>query len=261
MGMKKLKRNRESEVSENVDELDLNYNTTEGIKTVLSFEEMGFKIELLRGIYQCAAMERPSDIQQRAFVPIITGHDVIAQARSGTGKTSMIAIAACQLVDTTSSKVQCLILSPTRELAVQTEKFILKVGTFINVKAHGCIGGQSLNEDTRKLKGGVHIVSGTPGRVYDMISRGTLNTRAIKTLFLDEADEMLGQGFKEMIYDVYRLLPPAVQVVLTSATLDKKIWRTTRKIMVDPVQILVKPKNLSLEIMWMAGYQAVLCSS
>lgn len=109
-------------------------------------------------------------------------------------------------------RIQALVLSPTRELATQTEKNILAIGDYMNVQAHACIGGKSVGEDIRKLEAGVHIVSGTPGRVFDMIKRRSLRTREIRTLVLDEADEMLSQGFKEQIYDVYRYLPPETQV-------------------------------------------------
>ncbi|KAL0925552.1 hypothetical protein M5K25_003899 [Dendrobium thyrsiflorum] len=110
-----------------------------------------------------------------------------------------------------SRRVQALILSPTRELAAQTEKVILAIGDYINVQAHACIGGKSIGEDIRKLEYGVHAVSGTPGRVCDMIKRRTLRTRSIKLLILDESDEMLSRGFKDQIYDVYRYLPPDLQ--------------------------------------------------
>ncbi|MBA0573208.1 hypothetical protein Golob_000494, partial [Gossypium lobatum] len=109
-------------------------------------------------------------------------------------------------------RVQALILSPTRELASQTEKVIRTIGDFMNIQAHACIGGKSVGEDIRKLENGVHVVSGTPGRVCDMIKRRTLRTRAIKLLILDESDEMLSRGFKDQIYDVYRHLPPELQV-------------------------------------------------
>ncbi|RRT63868.1 hypothetical protein B296_00042348 [Ensete ventricosum] len=126
----------------------------------------------------------------------------------------MIALSVCQMVDTTMREVQALILSPTRELAAQTEKVILAIGEYITVQGHACIGGKSIGEDIRKLEYGVHVVSGTPGRVCDMIKRRTLLTRAIKILILDEADEMLSRGFKDQIYDVYRYLPPELQFVL-----------------------------------------------
>ncbi|GMN47988.1 hypothetical protein TIFTF001_017172 [Ficus carica] len=189
----------------------LDFVTTEGIEPILSFDQMGIKDDLLRGIYGYG-FEKPSAIQQRAVRPIIEGRDVIAQAQSGTGKTSMIALTVCQLVDTSTREVQALILSPTRELATQTEKVILAIGSYINIQAHSCIGGKSVGEDIRQLEYGVQVVSGTPGRVCDMIKRRTLRTRAIKILILDESDEMLSRGFKDQIYDVYRYLPPELQV-------------------------------------------------
>jgi ATP-dependent RNA helicase len=155
----------------------------EGVKTIKSFEEMGIKEDLLRGIYQYG-FNKPSPIQQRAVTPIIQGRDVIAQAQSGTGKTSMIALTVCHLVDTSIREVQALIVSPTRELASQTEKVISAIGDFTNIQSHACVGGKSVGEDLRKLEHGVHVVSGTPGRVLDMIKRRTLRTRAIKLLVL-----------------------------------------------------------------------------
>ncbi|CDP00972.1 unnamed protein product [Coffea canephora] len=159
----------------------------------------------------------------------------------------MIGLTVCQVVDTKSSEVQALILSPTRELAAQTEQVIQAIGEFINVQVHACIGGKSVGEDIRKLEHGVHVVSGTPGRVCDMIKRRTLRTRAIKLLILDESDEMLSRGFKDQIYDVYRYLPPELQVVLISATLPNEILEITSKFMTDPVRILVKRDELTLE--------------
>ncbi|PON69310.1 DEAD-box ATP-dependent RNA helicase [Parasponia andersonii] len=228
----------------------LEFMTTEGVEPILSFDQMGIKDDLLRGIYGYG-FEKPSAIQQRAVRPIIEGRDVIAQAQSGTGKTSMIALTVCQLVDTSTREVQALILSPTRELASQTEKVILAIGSYINIQAHSCIGGKSVGEDIRQLEYGVHVVSGTPGRVCDMIKRRTLRTRAIKLLVLDESDEMLSRGFKDQIYDVYRYLPPELQVVLISATLPHEILEITNKFMTDPVRILVKRDELTLEVDWL----------
>ncbi|CAL9028638.1 unnamed protein product [Prunus brigantina] len=185
----------------------LGWVTWDGIELITSFDEMGLKDDVLRGIYQYG-YEKPSSIQQRAVRSIVEGHDVIAQAQSGTGKTSMIALSICHLVDTSNREVQALILCPTRELAAQTEKVILAVGNFINIQVHACVGGKSVGEDIRKLEHGVHVVCGTPGRVFDMIKRRTLRTRAIKLLVLDESDEMLSRVFKDQIYDVYRYLPP-----------------------------------------------------
>ncbi|CAO2841697.1 unnamed protein product [Amaranthus hypochondriacus] len=228
------------------DDDKLQFEATEGIEPVNSFDRMGIKDDLLRGIY-AYGFEKPSAIQQRAVLPIIQGRDVIAQAQSGTGKSSMISLAVCQMVDTSTREVQALILSPTRELASQTEKVIMAIGLHMNIQAHACIGGKSVGEDIRKLEYGVHVVSGTPGRVCDMIKRRTLRTRNIKLLILDESDEMLSRGFKDQIYDVYRYLPPELQVVLISATLPNEILEITNKFMTDPVKILVKRDELTLE--------------
>ena len=223
------------------------FETTKDVQVVSSFDAMGLKDQLLRGVYQYG-FEKPSAIQQRAIMPIISGRDVIAQAQSGTGKTSLIALTLCQLIDAAQPDTQALVLSPTRELAIQTEKNILALGDYLKVKAYSCIGGKSVGQDIRALEGGgAQIVSGTPGRVFDMIQRRALRTRAIKTLVLDEADEMLGKGFREQIYDVYRYLPPETQVVLVSATLPHDVLEMTHKFMTDPVRILVRRDELTLE--------------
>nr|GEV52037.1 eukaryotic initiation factor 4A-3 [Tanacetum cinerariifolium] len=140
-----------------------------------------------------------------------------------------------------------LLMATIEEAPGSTEKQILAIGDFISIQAHACVGGKSVGEDIRKLENGVHVVSGTPGRVCDMIKRRTLRTRAIKLLILDESDEMLSRGFKDQIYDVYRYLPPELQVCLVSATLPNEILEMTSKFMTDPVRILVKRDELTLE--------------
>lgn len=191
--------------------------------------------------------EKPSAIQQRAILPILRGRDVIAQAQSGTGKTATFSISMLQTIDTTLRDTQALVLSPTRELATQIQSVVLALGDYMNVQCHACIGGTSVGEDIRKLEYGQHIVSGTPGRVFDMIRRRHLRTKNIKMLILDESDELLNMGFKDQIYDIYRYLPPATQVVLVSATLPHDVLEMTTKFMTDPVRILVKRDELTLE--------------
>lgn len=172
---------------------------------------------------------------------------MIAQAQSGTGKTATFSISALQSIDTSIRETQALILSPTRELATQIQSVVLALGDYMNVQCHACIGGTSMGEDIKKLDYGQHIVSGTPGRVFDMIKRRHLRTRHLKMLILDEADEMLSKGFKEQIYDVYRYLPPSTQVVLLSATLPQDVLEITSKFMTDPIRVLVKRDELTLE--------------
>jgi len=228
------------------DDTKLEFETSVDVEVVSKFESMNLKEELLRGIFNYG-FEKPSAIQQRAIAPIVKGRDVIAQAQSGTGKTATFSISSLQVIDTQTRETQVLILSPTRELATQIQKVIYALGDSMSVQVHACIGGKSIADDIKKLESGVHIVSGTPGRVFDMIQKRSLRTRNIKMLILDEADEMLSRGFKEQIYDVYRYLPPNTQVVLVSATLPHEVLEMTTKFMSDPIRILVKRDELTLE--------------
>jgi len=216
-----------------------------------TFDAMNLKPSLLRGIYSYG-FERPSAIQQRAIRPILSGRDVIAQSQSGTGKTAVFAISALQILEDRMSDTQVIILSPTRELAEQSQRVVSSLGDYMNVNCHACIGGKNLGNDIRILSGEsksgtAQIISGTPGRVFDLIQRRALSTRALKAFIIDEADEMLRKGFKEQIYDIYRFLPPQTQVVLVSATLPMEVLDMTSKFMDDPVRILVKRDELTLE--------------
>ncbi|KAL6778478.1 EIF4A [Auxenochlorella protothecoides x Auxenochlorella symbiontica] len=121
------------------------------------------------------------------------------------------------------------------------------LGDYLGVKCHACVGGTSVREDTRILQGGVHVIVGTPGRVYDMLRRRALRADAIRMFVLDEADEMLSRGFKDQIYDIFQLLPPKIQVGVFSATLPPEALELTRKFMNKPVRILVKRDELTLE--------------
>eukprot|EP01038_Epipyxis_sp_PR26KG_P012387 gene12387-16615_t len=242
----KKRKGNELEKTEYDAEEGLDITLSDDVEICSSFDSMRLKEDLLRGIY-AYGFEKPSAIQQRAIIPIIQGRDVIAQSQSGTGKTAVFSIGILQLLDSSSNETQALTLSPTRELAEQTQKVLLSLGDFMNVQCHACIGGKSIGEDIRRLDFGVQVVSGTPGRVFDMIQRKHLRTRNIKVLIIDEADEMLNKGFKEQIYDIYRYLPPETQVVLASATLPQEVLDMTKMFMNEPVRILVKRDELTLE--------------
>jgi len=211
-----------------------------------NFDDMNLKEELLRGIY-AYGFEKPSAIQQRAIVPCIKGMDVIAQAQSGTGKTATFSIAILEKIDTSLRECQALILAPTRELAQQIQKVVMSLGDYMGAQCHACIGGTSVREDMRKLDVGQHIVVGTPGRVFDMISRKVLRPNDIKQFVLDEADEMLSRGFKDQIYDVFRHLNNEIQVILLSATMPAEVLEVTTRFMREPIRILVKKEELTLE--------------
>ncbi|XP_057302304.1 eukaryotic initiation factor 4A-I-like [Hydractinia symbiolongicarpus] len=215
-------------------------------ETVDNFDDMNLRENLLRGIF-AYGFEKPSAIQQRAIMPAIKGYDVIAQAQSGTGKTATFSIAILQQIDFSLTQCQALVLAPTRELAQQIQKVVLALGDYQKVKCHACIGGTAVRSDLQILNEGVHCVVGTPGRVFDMISRGALSTEYMKMFVLDEADEMLSRGFKDQIYDVFRKLPSSIQVILLSATMPDDVLEVTKRFMRDPINILVKKEELTLE--------------
>jgi len=212
-----------------------------------SFDDLDLQEGLLRGIYSYG-FEKPSAIQQRGIKPMLDGRDTIGQAQSGTGKTATFVIGMLQRLEPERSICQALCLAPTRELATQIHRVSLALGHHLDVRCHACIGGTALRDDIEKLRQGQHMVVGTPGRVYDMISkRRCLRVDDLSMFVLDEADEMLSQGFKEQIYDIFKTLPATVQVCLFSATMAPEILDLTNKFMRDAVRILVKKDELTLE--------------
>jgi len=211
-----------------------------------TFDDMGLQENLLRGIY-AYGFEKPSAIQQRAILPMLKGHDTIAQAQSGTGKTAAFTVSTLQLTDVNKRHCQAMILAPTRELAQQIQKVAVALGDYLKMEIHCCVGGTAVRDDIRKLQEGVHIVVGTPGRVFDMINRGALRLEACRLFILDEADEMLSRGFKDQIYDIFKFLPEKVQVALFSATMPMEVLEVTDRFMREPVRILVKRDELTLE--------------
>ena len=246
---KRIKRDTNYNHSESDNDEDNNilFESTENLPLYKTFDSMNLKPDLLKGIY-AYGFDKPSAIQQRAIIPISSGRDVIVQSQAGTGKTCVFAVGALQSIDLSLKEPQVLILSPTRELAEQSQKVILSIGERMKVTTHCCIGGKSVEENVRMLNHGVHIISGTPGRVYDMIQRKAFKTRSIKMFILDEADEMLTKGFKEQVYDIYRYLPENVQNVVVSATLPNEVLQMTTKFMAkDTIKILVKRDELTLE--------------
>lgn len=226
-----------------VTDADIESNWEEAID---SFDAMELPEELLRGIY-AYGFEKPSAIQQRAVRPTILGRDLIAQAQSGTGKTATFAVGTLARLDPSINNCQSLILAPTRELAQQIQKVVIALGDYMNIKVHACVGGTAVRDDIRTLSSGVHIVVGTPGRVGDMINRRALKLDNIQQFFLDEADEMLSRGFRDEIYNIFKYLPETVQVCLFSATMPLEVMEVTKRFMRDPVRILVKRDELTLE--------------
>jgi translation initiation factor 4A len=223
------------------DSLETNWS-----EVIDSFDALDLDENLLRGIY-AYGFEKPSAIQQRAIKPVLLGHDVIAQAQSGTGKTATFSISILNRINTDLCACQALVLAPTRELANQITKCMVALADFLSVRIHACVGGTAVRDDIRTLQGGMHVVVGTPGRVYDMINRRALNVDDCKIFALDEADEMLSRGFKDQIYDIFKFMPEDIQVALFSATMPLEVLEVTTRFMRDPMRILVKKDELTLE--------------
>jgi translation initiation factor 4A len=220
----------------------------EQIREYESFDDMGLSESLLRGIY-AYGFEKPSAVQRKAIVPASTGRDIIVQAQSGTGKTGTFAISLLSRINMSAdSSTQALVLAPTRELAQQSFAVIKSLGEYMGVRVHALLKGNHLQEDIRVLRSGVHVAVGTPGRVYDMITRGALRMDTLRMLIVDEADQMLSLGFKEQLVEIFGTgLPPTAQVALYSATMPAEALELTKRFMQNPIKILVSVEKLSLE--------------
>lgn len=208
----------------------------------------GISEELLHGIYGYG-FEKPSPIQRKSITHIIEGKDVIAQAQSGTGKTGSFSVSTLASINENYKQVQSIILAPTRELATQIFNVVKAFSTYMKgFKCQLLIGGTSTEDDISALKNDTpQVIVGCPGRVHDMLRRKHINPQHIKLLVLDEADEMLSSGFKEQVYYIFQCLRSDIQVALFSATLPVDLMNLTNKFMRDPVKILVKSEQLTLE--------------
>jgi translation initiation factor 4A len=208
---------------------------------------------VLRGIY-AIGFEQPSPIQKKGIVPMIRSNkdgkrrDIIAQAQSGTGKTGCFSVGVLNIVNPENKYTQGLILAPTHELAGQIRDVITDLGRFDNIVTQLLVGGTSVDGDREKLDNDPpHIIVGTPGRVHDMIRRKYLKTEKIQIIVLDEADEMLSQGFKDQIYKIFQYMPSSVQIGLFSATMPPECEALSDKFMNHPNKILVKAEQLTLQ--------------
>ena len=236
-----------------------NYYTNEEIKNFDTFEELNLSENTLKGIY-AFGFEKPSQIQQKAIRPVIDGRSLIAQSQSGTGKTGTFLISSIEMVDKNMKQPQIIILSPTRELAKQTYEVCNHLLKFHNdISVHLAIGGVPRNSIARKyshlMKNSNNdninnqIIVGTPGRICDLINKKKLGTDNIRSVILDEGDEMLSIGFYEQIIQIINSVSKQASVILFSATIPKEMITLIEQcnILNDPLKILVKQEELSLQ--------------
>jgi superfamily II DNA/RNA helicase len=218
------------------------------IELINQWDDLDIDPNILRSIY-AYGFEKPSPIQRRGIKPLVDGRDVIGQAQSGTGKTATFSIGVLSRLDLTKNTTQALIMSPTHELTRQITKVIKSLSTMMEgIIIKTIIGGSSIDEDVTNMRDKKpHIIVGCPGRVFDMIRRRHINASTIKMVVLDEADEMLSQGFKDQIYNIFQHLNKDVQIALFSATLPENIYALTDQFMRNPVKIKVAAEQLTLE--------------
>jgi translation initiation factor 4A len=215
---------------------------------ISSWDDLDIDPNILRGIY-AYGFEKPSPIQQKAIKPILLGKDIIAQAQSGTGKTATFTIGALSKVELSDNSTQVMILSPTRELCVQTSKVVESIGGMMKgLRVQTAFGGGGYEDrNSFSSRDSAHIICGCPGRIYDMIRREQLNIKKLKLVIFDEADELLSDGFKEQIYSIFQYFHDNIQVGLFSATMPDHILKMTEKFMRNPIKICVKAEQLTLE--------------
>ena len=201
------------------------------------FDTLGLRPELLKTINDLG-YEEPTPIQRQTIPLLLAGRDLLGQAATGTGKTAAFALPALQMIDTSAKVVPiALVLVPTRELAMQVSEAIFRYGRELSVKVTPIYGGQPIFRQLQALDRGVHIVVATPGRALDHIGRGSLHLGSIRTVILDEADEMLDMGFADDIDSILQATPVERQTVLFSATMPARINALARKYQRDPVRI------------------------
>ena len=186
-------------------------------------------------------------IQAQAILPLLEGKDIIGQAQTGTGKTAAFGVPMIERLDAKTNRIQGLVLTPTRELAVQVANHVNQFGKHKGFKVLPVYGGESIQKQTWALERGVHIVVGTPGRVIDLMKRGILNLSYVKILVLDEADRMLDMGFIEDIDYILRRLPINRQTSLFSATIDENVMNVCNRYMKSPLKILVSKDEIALD--------------
>ncbi|MDR9418572.1 DEAD/DEAH box helicase [Gracilimonas sp.] len=209
-----------------------------------TFKELGLSPEICQAV-EDLGFETPTEVQERAIPTILASQrDLVALAQTGTGKTGAFGMPVLQQVDANSNNVQVLVLSPTRELAIQIEKDLKAFSKYQKgIKTLAVYGGSSISTQIRALNKGTQVVIGTPGRMLDLIRRGKLDVTNVRSLILDEADEMLNMGFQDDLDAILHDTPKEKQTLLFSATMPKQISKMAHKYMNNPEEIQVNARN------------------
>ncbi|KAF7541513.1 hypothetical protein G7054_g631 [Neopestalotiopsis clavispora] len=202
----------------------------------LEWENFALKRDLLMGIFE-AGYEKPSPIQEESVPVALTGRDILARAKNGTGKTAAFVVPALERINPKVAKIQCLILVPTRELAMQTSQVCKTLGKHLGINVMVTTGGTGLRDDIVRLQDPVHIVVGTPGRILDLAGKNVADLSECPMFIMDEADKLLSQEFTPVIEQLLRFHPKDRQVMLFSATFPLSVKDFSDKNMVNPYEI------------------------
>ncbi|HVJ49977.1 DEAD/DEAH box helicase [Desulfitobacterium sp.] len=219
-----------------------------------NFKEYQLSGELLKAI-TLLNFNSPTKVQEQVIPAVLAQKDIIVKSQTGSGKTAAFAIPICELVDWEQNKPQALVLTPTRELAVQVREDIFHIGRFKRLKVAAIYGKYPFQVQEKELKQKTHIGVGTPGRLIDHIERGTLDTSNIKFLVIDEADEMLNMGFIEQIETIITNLPQERVTLLLSATMPQDINVLCSKIMKNPIRVEIEEQNPAADRITQERYQ------
>ncbi len=215
--------------------------------SVIGFADFNLPEKLLRSLTE-SGYETPTPVQQQAIPALLEGRDLLGHAPTGTGKTAAFALPFISHIDLKKSAPQMLVMTPTRELAIQVAEAVTHYSRHMNgLNVLPVYGGQEYSHQIRQLKRGAHVIVGTPGRIIDHIKRGTLKLETIHLLVLDEADEMLRMGFIEDIEWILEQLPAERQNALFSATMPKPIEQIARKHLKDPVHVAISNRSATAE--------------
>lgn len=212
----------------------------------MKFTELGLSDSLLKAVTR-AGYEEATPIQAETIPMVLDGKDVIGQAQTGTGKTAAFALPILQRLDFDNPNIQALVISPTRELAIQTQEEIFRLGKDERAKVQVVYGGSDIRRQIRNLKQHPQVIVGTPGRLLDHIRRGTVKLDHVKMLVLDEADEMLDMGFLDDIESIIKQVPSERQTMLFSATMPPEIKRIGVQFMQEPHHVKIKAKELTAD--------------
>ncbi len=222
-------------------------STTEQVVTPSPFRELGLNDRLV-GAIEASGYTQPTPIQAKSIPLMLSGRDFIGQAQTGTGKTAAFALPLLQTMNLSENKTQVLVLTPTRELAIQVaEAFERYAGGSKSIRVAAIYGGQDYMVQFRQLDRGVHVIVGTPGRVMDHMRRGSLKLDSLRCLVLDEADEMLRMGFAEDVDWILQSTPESRQIALFSATLPDSIRAIAQQHLKDPAEITIEQRTATAD--------------